>query len=343
MNRHDQCPRDDLFSIFYVIVDLICGRLPWTDASRAKERDLLAALKRKYANDIPSLIKWMKIEVSKLEGTYKDKEINSIDDLLEEGEIENEVEMVNFPGSACENLQKIFELLNKLEYEDVPDYDKIEEYLYLCIDERIDVSKEIISKVKEQDYDFKGFNWKGGTDNTKNSSNSSSSSKNTPMPKHNVEKVDLNEEIDLIKEPVKWQKQTQAKLRKLMKEKTERQQRKRNAKEAFSSAKNTLYENRSPMTSITPKTKDAETPATSPMERSVNLKVYNLGDIEAYDFTDKTTAELWCSLLNELSQTIPERKIMRETVDVFNEVFINWLFFLLVFFVHSLHHLITIT
>ncbi len=59
----DQAPRDDLMSIMYVFLDLLGGKLPWTDATRSKDKPLVASLKRKYFDDGGALMAWVSDQV----------------------------------------------------------------------------------------------------------------------------------------------------------------------------------------------------------------------------------------------------------------------------------------
>ena len=67
----DQAPRDDLISIAYVFLDLLCGKLPWTDATRAKDKPEVTALKRRYFDDCESLVRWASEQVSAAENKSK--------------------------------------------------------------------------------------------------------------------------------------------------------------------------------------------------------------------------------------------------------------------------------
>jgi len=44
----DQCPRDDLCSIFHVFLDMVCGKLPWGEEARANNRDKAVVAKMKH-------------------------------------------------------------------------------------------------------------------------------------------------------------------------------------------------------------------------------------------------------------------------------------------------------
>ena len=70
----DQCPRDDLISLFYVFTDLLCGRLPWTDQARSQSRDRATIGKEKLAwKDPAKFVDWMRatlIESNKTVSSY---------------------------------------------------------------------------------------------------------------------------------------------------------------------------------------------------------------------------------------------------------------------------------
>lgn len=60
----DQCPRDDLYSVIYTFVDFFCGKLPWTDASRQRNKAVVADLKFKYRENSDEFITWMQETIS---------------------------------------------------------------------------------------------------------------------------------------------------------------------------------------------------------------------------------------------------------------------------------------
>ena len=58
--NQDQCPRDDLFSLVLVFLDLICGKLPWADAYRRdKDKVVAAASKTEYVETPDNIIRWV--------------------------------------------------------------------------------------------------------------------------------------------------------------------------------------------------------------------------------------------------------------------------------------------
>lgn len=63
----DQCPRDDLCSIVHVFFDMVCGKLPWGDAARSKEKAIAAAIKREVYDDPQKFIAFLTAEVGATE------------------------------------------------------------------------------------------------------------------------------------------------------------------------------------------------------------------------------------------------------------------------------------
>ena len=53
----DQCPRDDLWSVMYVFIDLLCGKLPWSEAARSREKAKVGLLKKEFEPTL--LLDWM--------------------------------------------------------------------------------------------------------------------------------------------------------------------------------------------------------------------------------------------------------------------------------------------
>ena len=58
-DKEDQCPRDDIYSLFFVFLDLICGKLPWTEHARNKERDALVTMKKVLLGEPQQLLDWL--------------------------------------------------------------------------------------------------------------------------------------------------------------------------------------------------------------------------------------------------------------------------------------------
>jgi hypothetical protein len=63
----DQCPRDDLYSLMFVLCDLICGRLPWSEAARSKDKQTVAHLKEEYLEQPQKFIEWIASNVAAAE------------------------------------------------------------------------------------------------------------------------------------------------------------------------------------------------------------------------------------------------------------------------------------
>ena len=67
----DHCPRDDIYSLMLVFFDLICGKLPWTEASRAKDKKMITALKDEYLTQPQRMIDWVSQMVKAAESVYE--------------------------------------------------------------------------------------------------------------------------------------------------------------------------------------------------------------------------------------------------------------------------------
>jgi len=48
---HDQCPRDDIFSVLHVFLDLVLGDLPWRLQAKARDKAAVAAVKQRLLED----------------------------------------------------------------------------------------------------------------------------------------------------------------------------------------------------------------------------------------------------------------------------------------------------
>ena len=106
---HDHCPRDDLYSLIYVFLDLICGKLPWAEAAKNKDKSTVTQLKKDYMENPEKLIVWAAEVVRTVESLQPEKiDSNS-----------------NFPVEAQTYCLEVCNYLNGLEYEDVLDYDLI--------------------------------------------------------------------------------------------------------------------------------------------------------------------------------------------------------------------------
>jgi serine/threonine protein kinase len=65
-NKDDLCPRDDLYSVLIVLIDLWCGELPWSEANKNKEYDAITALKRQWlVEDTAGFGNWIARTVTK--------------------------------------------------------------------------------------------------------------------------------------------------------------------------------------------------------------------------------------------------------------------------------------
>ena len=100
-NLEDLGPRDDLWSMFYIFVDLLCGSLPWTEAAKHRDKEMVADLKRDYFSNPHKIISWIS---------------------------EHRVD-VDFSGAPTERCLALMSYLNILKYEDTPDYSLIDGHL----------------------------------------------------------------------------------------------------------------------------------------------------------------------------------------------------------------------
>ena len=98
-NLEDLSPRDDLWSMFYVFLDIVCGCLPWSEAARMKEKESVRILKQEYIAEPNKIILWIQQFRNDLEFRSEQRK------------------------SSC---LKLLAHLTQLQYEDMPDYDLIE-------------------------------------------------------------------------------------------------------------------------------------------------------------------------------------------------------------------------
>mmetsp|Transcript_14525 Transcript_14525/g.24085 ORF Transcript_14525/g.24085 Transcript_14525/m.24085 type:complete len:849 (-) Transcript_14525:93-2639(-) len=105
--KQDQCPRDDLFSVLHVFVDLVVGDLPWRDAARSKDKAYVSELKQKFLKDPRAFM-------ADLAGTEASR-----------GNKDGE-ECVHTISTACCNM---VQYLSSLEFGDTPDYDQMLAFL----------------------------------------------------------------------------------------------------------------------------------------------------------------------------------------------------------------------
>lgn len=47
----DQCPRDDIFSILHVFLDMVLGDVPWRAAARSKDKNSVTMMKKVLVDD----------------------------------------------------------------------------------------------------------------------------------------------------------------------------------------------------------------------------------------------------------------------------------------------------
>lgn len=137
--RKDQCPRDDLFGIFYVFVDLLCGKLPWTASARAKDKIAVGNLKITYLSDIQGFIKCCVENVSEV--------------LLTKGKGYTPQDFLSV--RVQESIKNIFNYLKDLKYVDMPNYQFLKQQMLNC------TSEEEQARISHINYDINGINiWK---------------------------------------------------------------------------------------------------------------------------------------------------------------------------------------
>ena len=146
---HDQCPRDDLLGLVLVFFDLICGKLPWLEMVRIKDRRAVTDSKQTFFAEPTKLTKYV-YETTKAE-MQKCPAGSRYD---------------NFPALAQDNSLNIIKYLMNLSYESVPDYDKINHWFseMLNIDERQVGHETRWEDIANHHYNFRGFTWGGGVD-----------------------------------------------------------------------------------------------------------------------------------------------------------------------------------
>ena len=49
-----------MFSLVFVFCDLVCGKLPWSEAARLKDKRQVASLKKQYLADPRRFVEWIK-------------------------------------------------------------------------------------------------------------------------------------------------------------------------------------------------------------------------------------------------------------------------------------------
>eukprot|EP00981_Chlorochromonas_danica_P007327 scaffold1690_cov177-Ochromonas_danica.AAC.4 len=147
----DQCPRDDLCSVLHVFFDMLCGKLPWGDAARMKDKATVAAIKRKCYDDIEYFIDWERTQVRSTEES--------------KGVVET-----NFPVIVQESCRSILTHLKSLDYESTPDYSLLFTLFRACLPEPAEVEA-----VSELTYSLPGFSWQRPISSNTHATASSSS------------------------------------------------------------------------------------------------------------------------------------------------------------------------
>jgi serine/threonine protein kinase len=164
----DQCPRDDLFSLIFVFCDLVCGKLPWTEAARDRNKHEVANLKMNLLGDPSKFVLWVHAIASSLRrpkeevttavhsssahnGSRSTTDATTAAVAEDQYGVENtagtissdecsnkigtveEADDCNFPTEAKDLCLKIIKYLQSLSYEDTPDYDMIDQLFSECV------------------------------------------------------------------------------------------------------------------------------------------------------------------------------------------------------------------
>ncbi len=146
---HDQCPRDDLLGLLLVFFDLICGKLPWLESARSRDKVTVTDMKKRFFSE-PKLL------------------VNYVHDMAE-SEMQNKasVDMErydNFPQKAQHQSLIMIQYLMGLKYEDIPDYNMLDTWFsqMLSEEERAAGHKTRWEEISQENYSYRGFHWGGG-------------------------------------------------------------------------------------------------------------------------------------------------------------------------------------
>ena len=173
--KEDQCQRDDLYSMMFVFFDLICGKLPWTEEAKLKEKQKVADLKHQFVMADPSnIIQWVSTHVARIEENSPSSSSSSV------------AASTNFTARAQEKAMLILTYLQGLKYEDKPDYDFVE----LSLKQMLSDEQSLKHNVGNIKYDIDGFDWLGGVDTFKSID-------------EEVQKIDSNQHIKILCAKVK--------------------------------------------------------------------------------------------------------------------------------------------
>jgi len=148
---HDQCPRDDLLGLLLVFFDLICGKLPWLDAVRARDKVTVADMKKKLFGEPKKLTQYVH-DIAQSEMQNKaSADMEHYD---------------NFPPIAQRCSENMIDYLMGLQYEDSVDYNVLHTWLsdMLSTEEKAIGHKTNWNEVSQVNYNYRGFNWGGGSD-----------------------------------------------------------------------------------------------------------------------------------------------------------------------------------
>lgn len=137
---YDQCPRDDLLGMVLVFCDLVCGKLPWSENAKNKDKASVISRKQEFFDDVAKYMNWIH-ETANSEMMKFSDENDRFD---------------NFPINAQSACTKIIMHLMALKYEDKPDYGLID----TLFDNMLE--GEFQQNVHAPDFTYRGFSWAGG-------------------------------------------------------------------------------------------------------------------------------------------------------------------------------------
>ncbi len=113
--NQDQSFRDDLYSMMFTFFDLLCGKLPWSNAVKARDKATVAVHKNPCLQNPNYMVDWAKTCFAE----HVDQSSGSVS--------------LELDKSCEEQCVLIMNHLNSLDYDDKPDYELIKSALDLLI------------------------------------------------------------------------------------------------------------------------------------------------------------------------------------------------------------------
>ena len=146
--KEDQCYRDDLYSMLFVFLDLITGKIPWSEAAYSKDKIKVAQLKEEYCFYPNHFVTWV-TEVLKTPSRSNSSDTNQLS---------------HFETNVKQNVIDIITYLNSLKYEDTPKYD----YLISKFDDMIPNNAPKTIDIQHPAYILNNFTYDNGTNKLSN-------------------------------------------------------------------------------------------------------------------------------------------------------------------------------